>query len=70
MVPRNSDSDQVLTREEAASFIGLAPATLATWATRYPDRIPLVKHSARRVGYRLGDLREYIARCRSEGGSV
>jgi excisionase family DNA binding protein len=49
----------LLSREEAARYLGVAPATLATWATtkRYP--LPMVK-IGRVVKYRQRDLDAFI----------
>lgn len=53
----------LLTTEQAGRFLDLAPATLENH--RYlGDRGPaFVKLGARRVRYRMADLRAYIARC-------
>lgn len=56
----HSKQSDLLSREEAAAYLGVAPATLATWATtkRYP--LPMVK-IGRVVKYRLRDLEAFIA---------
>lgn len=53
---RQSD---LLSREEAAEYLGVSPKTLATWACtkRYP--LPLVK-LGRAVKYRVADLEKFI----------
>lgn len=53
---RKSD---LMSREEAAEYLGVSPKTLATWATtkRYP--LPLVK-VGRSVRYRVADLEAFI----------
>lgn len=53
---RQSD---LLSREEAAEYLGVSPKTLATWACtkRYP--LPVVK-LGRAVKYRVADLEKFI----------
>jgi hypothetical protein len=53
-------SGPLLGRAEAARYLGIAPATLAVWAStkRYP--LPLVK-IGRCVKYRIQDLDHFIA---------
>jgi excisionase family DNA binding protein len=54
----NKTSD-LLTRDEAAAYLGVSPATLATWAStkRYP--LPFVK-IGRAVKYRVAALDKFI----------
>ena len=51
--------DQLLSRKQAAAFLGISPDTLATWKCRKKHSIPIV-----RVGslaqYKLSDLRHFI----------
>ena len=51
----------LLTREQAAEFLGLKPQTLAFYATRRPSPIPFIKRLSR-VFYRRVDLEEYLER--------
>ena len=48
------DQDR-LTREEAAEYLGVAPATLSQWAYNGRQEIPYYPHG-RRVYYRKADL--------------
>ena len=52
---------QLLTREQAAEFIGMRPQTLACWAMSGKN-LPIVKVSARAVRYRLADLEAFLDR--------
>lgn len=53
---RQSD---LMSREEAAQYLGVSPKTLATWhcTGRYP--LPVVK-MGRSVKYRVADLEKFI----------
>lgn len=61
METRNTSRRQsdLLSREEAAEYLGVSPKTLATWACtkRYP--LPVVK-LGRAVKYRVADLEKFI----------
>ncbi len=48
----------LLTREEAASFLGIKPQTLAAWSSSGRHRIPHAK-VGNRCRYRLSDLEEF-----------
>lgn len=50
-----SPSAPLLTREQAAARLGLAPQTLAGWATKGTVALPLVK-LGRSVRYRAADV--------------
>lgn len=50
-----------LTRNEAASFLGVAPKTLANWASTGRVGIPFYKVGPRSVVYRRSDLEAYLA---------
>lgn len=54
-------SSELLTRQQAAEYLGVTPRTLAIWACvkRYP--LPYVK-VGRLVKYRRSDLEAFIAR--------
>jgi predicted DNA-binding transcriptional regulator AlpA len=54
-----SVSSDLLSREQAAEFLGLRPQTLSVWAStkRYP--LPFVKIGSR-VKYRLSDLQRFV----------
>jgi len=49
----------LLTRPEAAAYIGMRPQTLAAWAVNKRHQIPVVK-LARTVRYRKADLDKFI----------
>lgn len=51
--------EELLTRIEAATYLGLAEPTLRTWASRYPHRLPYRK-VGRRCQYLKEDLDRYI----------
>jgi predicted DNA-binding transcriptional regulator AlpA len=57
------DPDRLVTREVAAELLCVTVATIDDWAYRHVGP-PRVKLGGRCVRYRLGDLREHIARCR------
>jgi excisionase family DNA binding protein len=47
---------RLLTRDEAAEFLGVSPQTLANWAHTGRGGLPYVRVSARAVRYRQSDL--------------
>jgi len=49
----------LLSRKEAAEFLGISPDTLAVWACTNRYSLPLVK-VGRLVKYRLDDLNDFI----------
>ena len=51
--------DRMLTRREAADFLGMAEQTLAQWTWRGEG--PPVYRYSRRVRYRLSDLNAWVA---------
>lgn len=55
---RRKASDLV-SREDAAAYLGVSPKTLATWATTRRYLLPYVK-VGRVVRYRLADLDRFI----------
>jgi hypothetical protein len=58
--PPNSD-DRVLSAAETASLLGLSSFTLLRMRQRpEADGLPWVQLSAKRIGYRLGDIRSYL----------
>ncbi len=54
-----SENDRLLTRQEAAEFLGLKPQTLAKWAVT-GAHLPMVKVGTRSVRYKLSDLQQFI----------
>jgi excisionase family DNA binding protein len=50
----------LLTRQEAADYLKVSPATLAKWACEKTQSLPYVK-VGRLVRYRIKDLEAYIA---------
>lgn len=52
-------TDRLLTRRQAADFLGLKPQTLACWAMD-GLHLPVVKVGARSVRYRLSDLERFL----------
>ncbi len=55
-----TETDRLLTRADAANFLGLKPQTLAKWAMT-GEHLPYVK-VGRMARYRLSDLQEYLNR--------
>lgn len=63
-------ADAGLTTDQAAAYLGLAPATLADDRCTGRLRIPFTR-IGRAIRYRLPDLEEYLDRCRVvPGGGV
>lgn len=52
---------KLVSRREAAHYLGVAPQTLAVWACTQRYYLPLVK-IGRHVKYRQSDLDAFIAR--------
>jgi excisionase family DNA binding protein len=55
----NSNSSTLLTRDEAAAYLHIAPKTLANWASTGKVLIPYHK-IGKRVLYKLSDLELYL----------
>jgi excisionase family DNA binding protein len=51
----------LLTRLQAAEYLGIKPQTLAVWHTTGRYRLPVVK-VGRSVRYRTSDLDEFLSR--------
>lgn len=51
--------ESLLTREQAAEFLGLKAATLATWASTQRYDLPYIK-VGRAVRYRMSDLETFL----------
>lgn len=54
-----SNDDRMMTRPEAAEYLGLRPATLEAWASRGTVKLPVCK-LGRAVRYRKRDLDQFI----------
>ena len=54
-------SSDLLTREEAAAYLGIKPGTLAVWRTRKRYNLPVVKVGSL-VRYRRSDLEKFLDR--------
>jgi len=52
-------SSELLTRPEAAQYVGVRPQTLATWASSGRYGLPFVK-CGRSVRYRRADLDQWL----------
>jgi len=65
-VATSPQRSQLLTRAEAAEFLGMRPQTLAVWALTGRYNLPCIK-VGRSVRYRLSDLEAFLDR-RTEGG--
>ena len=55
-----SNDDRMMTRVEAAQYLGLRPATLEAWASRGVVDLPFSK-LGRAVRYRKSDLDQFVA---------
>jgi hypothetical protein len=56
-----TDEDVLLTRTEAANYIGRSANTLADWARKgFGPRVVRLGPDGRGVRYRLGDLRQFV----------
>ena len=53
------NTSQLLTRKDAAKYLGVSPATLAKWACEKTQPLSFVK-IGRLVRYRITDLEIYI----------
>jgi hypothetical protein len=64
----NLSDDHVLSQNHTAQVLGTSKSTIK----RIPgDELPVVQVSARRIGYRMGDIHRYIAtRTRGGGASI
>jgi excisionase family DNA binding protein len=51
---------KLLTRQEAAEYLGVRPETLAVWYCTRRYKLPVVK-VGRSVRYRLADLERWLA---------
>ena len=59
---------ELLTREEAAAYLGVKPQTLAVWHTTRRHKIPLIKVGSK-VRYRRADLDAWLE-SRTIGGDT
>ena len=59
MSPATATRTELLTREQAADFLGIRPQTLAVWHSTGRYLIPLVK-VGRSVRYRMSDLEKFL----------
>ena len=59
---------QLLTRREAAQWLGVSPQTLAVWASTKRYDLPMIK-IGRYVRYRVEDLERWLAN-HLEGGAA
>lgn len=58
---QNFSARPVLTREEAAAYLGVSPSTLSNWACSKKFVIPYFR-VGRSVRYKKSDLDEFIQR--------
>jgi excisionase family DNA binding protein len=63
-----SPASGLLTREEAAAYLGIKSQTLSVWLCTGRYSLPVVKVGSR-VRYKLSDLEAFIA-SRTVGGEV
>ncbi len=57
-------ADQLLSRKQAADYLGVKPQTLASWTCTRRYNLPVIK-VGRLVKYRRRDLDEWLA-CRTQ----
>ena len=57
----------LLTRDEAAAYLGVKAQTLAVWATTHRYHLPFIK-VGNKVRYRLADLKRGYSRTRTGQG--
>lgn len=55
------NKNRLLTRDEAAKFLGVSPITLGLWKSTKRYNLPVVK-VGRLAKYRYGDLLDFIER--------
>ena len=58
--------NNLMTRVEAAKYLGLTVHTLAAWATETPLRLPMIKMGSR-VMYKKSDLDSFVESSRIGG---
>ena len=61
MSPLSFPAPPLLTREEAAAYLGVATQTLSNWATTGKVALPFIRLSPRAVRYRQADLDNFLA---------
>ncbi|HFW3114380.1 TPA: helix-turn-helix domain-containing protein [Salmonella enterica subsp. diarizonae serovar 61:r:-] len=54
-----------MSRKEAAAYIGVSPATMATWACTGLVKIPYYRGGAKKVIYLKSDLDTYLESTRT-----
>ncbi|MDD5384548.1 MAG: helix-turn-helix domain-containing protein [Gallionella sp.] len=59
MIPTQIPKETLRNREEAASYLGISPSTLANWACTKKYKIPYFK-VGRSVRYRQSDLDAFV----------
>lgn len=64
-----SNDERMMTRVEAAKYLGLRPATLEAWASRGTVGLPFSK-LGRAVRYRKRDLDQFIEARKVTAGSA
>ena len=55
----SANPNRLFDRQDAASYLGIKPQTLANWAVTRTQNLPYVK-IGRRVMYRLADLEAFV----------
>lgn len=58
---------ELLTREQAAEYLGVKPQTLAVWATTHRYDLPMIRVGSR-VRYRRADLDKWLESRSTVGG--
>lgn len=64
---QNKTPADMLTRREAAAYLGVSEETLSLWASRKRYNLPYVKLGRKSVRYQRKDLDAFIASHKVEG---
>lgn len=52
---------EMMSPGETARLLGVSVATLSSWRSRYPGKLPFVKYSSNLVRYKRSDVEAFIA---------
>ena len=53
------DSNQLLSRKQAAAFLGISPDTLAYWKCKKKNHLPIVRIGSL-IKYKISDLHRFV----------
>ena len=60
---------RLLTRKQAAAYLGVTPGTLAVWASTKRQVVPCIRMGKRLVRYRQEDLDAFLRQHLDAGGA-